>query len=333
MGKLKNICRSALLLAMLPSVLSSCIDEDMSDCGNDYKIVYKMNLRTNLSTEIEQTLTTADEQAFAPTLKSALSSVFTDYAHDNDLLFFVDGKVAKHEANEMNGNTATYTIYLDRNDYRHLALANTKDESQVSATGTDSQATFALQQISGDTIDSHRNGLFTARKSIAADDFDKDIYVNLYMANCAAVVLIDQSEAVPDNLLGYASGMNTYFSVNDSTYSKKQSTILRARSVYDTTSTKASDGTATEPSDSKYNAVYAVGFPSEKDLWTFDIIARINGKYTKTTLTVNEPLKAGQLKIIKTKLKADGSLTTVTVNVGVSVKLDWKPGGEHDVEI
>ncbi len=333
MGKLTSIFRSALLLATLPAALTSCIDEDMSDCGSDYKITYKMNLRTNLSTEIEQTLTTADEQAFAPTLQQALSSVFTDYAQDNDLSFYVDSKLTRHEANEMNGNTATYTIYLDRNDYRHLALANTKDETQVQATGTDALSTFALQQVTGDTIDSHRHGLFTARQSIAADDFDKDIDVNLYMANCAAVVLIDQSEATPDLLYGYTAGMTTDFSVNDSTYSKKQTTILRARSVYDVTSTKASDGSTTAATDSKYNALYTVGFPSEKDSWTFDIIARINGKYTKTTLTVSEPLKAGQLKIIKTKLKADGSLTTVTANVGASVKLDWKPGGEHDIEI
>ena len=53
----------------------------------------------------------------------------------------------------------------------------------------------------------------------------------------------------------------------------------------------------------------------------------------KETKAMNEPLKAGKLKIIKTRLKEDGSLSTSNTAVGVSVKLDWKPGGSHDVEI
>jgi hypothetical protein len=59
----------------------------------------------------------------------------------------------------------------------------------------------------------------------------------------------------------------------------------------------------------------------------------VNDKYTETIFTMNEPLKAGKLKIIKTRLKEDGSLSTSNTAVGVSVKLDWKPGGSHDVEI
>ncbi len=309
----------AMLSLAVPACLTSCIDEDMSDCGNDYKITYRMNLSTSLSTEIEQTLTSAEEQAFAPTLRSALGNVFTDYAKDNDLSFYVGGNLSRHEANEMNGNTASYTIYLSRNDYRHLALANTQDETQVKTTGQDALQQFALQQVAGDTIDCHRYGLFTARKDIAADDFGKDIDVSLYMANCAAVVLINQNDTKPDALAGYLNGMTTCFSVNDSTYAKTQTTVLRARSVYE--------------AGNAYNALYAVGFPSEKGTWTFDVIVKRNGKYTKTALTVSEPLKAGQLKIIKTKLKDDGSLTTETRNVGATVTLDWKQGGEHDIDI
>ena len=44
-------------------------------------------------------------------------------------------------------------------------------------------------------------------------------------------------------------------------------------------------------------------------------------------------LKAGRLKLIKAKLKADGSLVVTNASVGVSVKLDWKPGGSHDIDI
>ncbi len=324
MGKLyKNIFCGTLLAAM-SVVLSSCINEDMSDCGNDYKITYRMNLSTGLDTEIEQTLTSTEEMAFAPTLRAALSNVFTDYAYDNDLSFYVNGSLTRHEANEMNGNSASYTIYLSRNDYRHIALANTKDETQVKATGQDKEETFALQQLSADTIDSHNYGLFTARKDIAADDFGKDINVNLYMANCAVAVLINQSVTKPEKMMGYANGMTTDFNLNDSTYSTRKSTAVRARSVY---------GSSAQSAGSRYDALYAVTFPSKESQWSFDVIVLLNGKYTLTTLTVKEPLKAGQLKIIKAMVKEDGSLTTETRNVGATVKLDWKPGGNYDGDI
>ena len=104
-------CFSAMMLAATVSV-TSCIDEDLSKCGSDYKIVYKMNLRTNMKTEIDQTLTTPEEQLFAETLKKSMTNVFSDYAHNNDLSFFVNGTIFHHEQNKMQANTASYTIYL-----------------------------------------------------------------------------------------------------------------------------------------------------------------------------------------------------------------------------
>lgn len=37
--------------------------------------------------------------------------------------------------------------------------------------------------------------------------------------------------------------------------------------------------------------------------------------------------------VVKVKLQNDGTLTTDNPEVGVSVELDWKPGGDFDVEM
>ena len=171
-------CFSAMMLAATVSV-TSCIDEDLSKCGSDYKIVYKMNLRTNMKTEIDQTLTTPEEQLYAETLKKSMTNVFSDYAHDNDLSFFVNGTIFHHEQNKMQANTASYTIYLKRQDYRHLALANTGDEKLIEIKNGEHAKALALEQIAADTIDSHRYGIFTARRDISDNDFGTDIDVNL----------------------------------------------------------------------------------------------------------------------------------------------------------
>lgn len=45
------------------------------------------------------------------------------------------------------------------------------------------------------------------------------------------------------------------------------------------------------------------------------------------------PLKAGEMQIIKVKLNDEGGVVTENPEVGVSVELDWKPGGDFDIEI
>ena len=53
-----------LMLSAAAVMLSSCsiIDEDNSDCGLDNKIVYRLKLRTNIQTELDEQLGTEEER-------------------------------------------------------------------------------------------------------------------------------------------------------------------------------------------------------------------------------------------------------------------------------
>lgn len=304
--------------------LSSCIDEDMSKCGKDYKIKYNLRLNTQIHTLIDIDLNTTEERHIANRLKQELGTVFTDHALDNDLSFFIGKVLYRHEANIMNANSVSYTIYLPRNDYQNLSLANTGSARNVKITGANDCKALALEQEQKDTINSHNIGLFTSRLSIDENDFEHDLQTTLYMVNSSAVVVIDQSKVQPTELWGFVEGMATQFQVNDSTYSSSLNTMVRAKRINQNFITN---------SIPTHDALYTVCFPSIKQEWRYHVIAKVNDKYTETIFTMNEPLKAGKLKIIKTRLKEDGSLSTSNTAVGVSVKLDWKPGGSHDVEI
>ena len=313
----------ALMTLSIAFGLSSCIDEDMSKCGKDYKIKYNLVLNTQIHTLIDIDLNTSEEQYIANRLKQELGTVFNDHALDNDLSFFIGKDLYRHEANVMNANSVSYTIYLPRNDYQNLSLANTGNARNVKITGANDCKALALEQEQKDTIDSHNIGLFTSRLTINETDFDHDLQTTLYMANCAAAVVINQQEVKPAELWGFVEGMATHFLVNDSIYSTSRNTIVRAKRINE----------ASTASTQTHDALYTVSFPSSKAEWRYHIIAKVNGKYTETILTLNEPLKAGRLKLIKAKLKADGSLVVTNASVGVSVKLDWKPGGSHDIDI
>lgn len=311
--------------------LSSCIDEDLSDCGKDYRINYRLTLHSNIDVEINDVLTTDDQRLFATELKQALGSVFSDYATDNDLSFFVKDALSHHEANKMNANSASYTIYMPRNDYRHLALANMANETQVSIKAPELASTLMLDQVKTDTVESHNCGIFSSRLSIAADDFDHDLNTQLYMQNCAAAVFIDLNGQQPENVFSFVEGTANSFMVNDSVYSYDRGTIVKARKI---------------AGHSRYCGFAAVCFPSKDNsgaarmqqeaaedngLWQMHVIVKINGKYTESILKVGDPLKAGQLKVVKVRMNSDGSVTPTMPSVGVSVKLDWKPGGSHDI--
>lgn len=304
--------------------LSSCIDEDMSKCGKDYKIKYNLRLNTQIHTLIDIDLNTTEERHIANRLKQELGTVFTDHALDNDLSFFIGKVLYRHEANIMNANSVSYTIYLPRNDYQNLSLANTGSARNVKITGANDCKALALEQEQKDTINSHNIGLFTSRLSIDENDFEHDLQTTLYMANSSAVVVIDQSKVQPTELWGFVEGMATQFQVNDSTYSSSLNTMVRAKRINQDFITN---------SIPTHDALYTVCFPSIKPEWRYHVIAKVNDKYTETIFTMNEPLKDGKLKIIKTRLKEDGSLSTSNTAVGVSVKLDWKPGGSHDIDI
>lgn len=315
---MRNITRTfkaGILLLATTTTLSSCIDEDMSDCGKDYQIQYNLRLNTQLNTTIDADLNLAEEQGIASNLKQALGKIFTDHAKDNDLSFFTGETLAHHEANPMDANSVSYTIFLPRNAYTNLALANTGAIGNVSIQGADALGTLALAQEKKDTIDSHNIGLFSARLNIQEEDFDQNLKTTLYMANCASAVVIDKNNVQADEIFGFVKGMANSFAVKDSTYSYDYGTVVKAQKVASTDT---------------HEALYAVSFPGTGEI---HVIVKINGKYTENILTFPTPLRAGNLRIAKVTLHPDGSFESKTQSVGVSVKLDWKPGGQHDIEI
>ena len=324
------------MAALLTAIgLVSCIDEDLSECGHDYRIDYSVRLRTNITTEISAELTTPAEQAFGGRLQGALKDVFTDHARDVYLAFYTDdGSLSQHEQHQMDASEASYTLYLPVKDYRHIALANADAEPLVAIDGKADLKTLALHQQEADTIDSHSVGLFSARLPMHVEERDQDFDVTLYMQNCASCLVLSSGDTRPDEVWGYADGFADSFEADDSTYVFSRNTVVRERLLRDEATGLYGLYAATFPSRDAAPEVSPLPMRrTPGTLWRIYVYVRMNGKITQTTLSVAEPLRAGQLRIIKGVIKPDGSVATNTQSVGVSVKLDWKPGGQHDIEV
>ena len=120
---------------MMGILLSACwlmagctvIDDDLSNCDNDYQLDYEIRLVTNMSIEMETQLSIVTDAGIAEVLRNHLKNIFTDYAHDVDLSFYDtenNQPRLQHDQHIMDANQQSYTINLPKRQYKHLAVAN-----------------------------------------------------------------------------------------------------------------------------------------------------------------------------------------------------------------
>ena len=335
----------------LGAVLTGCslINEDQSDCGEEVAVDYEIRLVTNMSIELTTKLGTDVDECMAAALRRHLSDVFTDHANDIDLSFYDtagDSARLHHEQHVMDASQQSYTIQLPKLDYMHLALANVRDNQQVALEGDDHCHLSSLSQTaSADTISPHNTGLFTARQPISVREGESQSFdVRLYMANSAAALVVDPRGHDLSRLRVFASGFASAFSVSDSSYVfAPQLPIVRTSFVesdsgdlggycsvnFPSREMQALSGRAVTRTVIETEDPF-VAQSGDQALWAFHTYyTNTDGSVTETVLGVREPLRAGQLMIIKAMILDNGSVVTDLPEVGVSVTLDWKPGNVY----
>ncbi len=312
-------------LAFVVAAFTSCIDEDLSKCGVNYAVNYAVHRSVDLKAEVADVFYSAGEQGIAAHVEGELGGLFSGVAHDLDLSFFVEGRRSHWQSTVIDASSASLTYYLKQADYRHLTLSGAADEAAVAVEGRDGEDALAVSGvIEHDTVDSHSRAIYSARMDMPVEGRTGTFRSDLYMVNSAVAVVLG-SAAQPESVTGCVDGMASGFAVNDSLYSFDRKAAVRMWTTrYDA-----------------YHCLYAVAMPSRDaaagdaadGIWQVKVYVSMAGKITESVLHISEPLPAGGVKIIKGVIKDDGSVTTESPEVGVSVTLDWKPCGSHDVEM
>jgi len=328
------------------AAVTSCglIDDDLSDCGEDYEMHYELQLVTNISTELTTQLQTNVNVSSA--LRTHLSSIFSDKAHDIDLSFYDtvgDSLSLYHWGDTIDASQTSYTLYLPMRQYMHLAVANVADNPVVHIESADRCHKAVLTQTAGDTINSHNTGLFTARQPMEVlEGIDQTFNVHLYMANSAAALLIDPREHAFRDVKVYTTGFATGFNISDSTY------VFAGKAPIVRTSQLPVEGSdmcfcsVTFPSrDSDPTRLVIEGEEpfdapiAGEALWQYRIYVTLDdGSVTESVLDMTKPLRPGQLKVVKVHFVDDQGVVASDDNtVGVSVTLDWGKNVFPDVPL
>lgn len=343
--KISNFIKSsAIALCILP-LLTGCkewIDDNLDECAVDAEIDYELRLVTNVSTEINTKLDQTSDSYVKDALQNYLKDIFTDFAHDVDLSFYgaEADKIRLHQENRiMDASQKSFTLHLPVHHYLHNASANLQNNQQVSLTADEYHNTAELYQKDGDSLSTHKTGLFTARADMDVKaGISQTFHVKLYMANAATALVIDTTGSKIKNLRICTTGYANSFRIADSTYKYDKSPVIKCDELPVTAGTQRCFAAVNYPSKDTPGSKTIiettepfVSVGSTEGLWAWHCYATLpDGTITRTLLSVKMPLRAGQLMIVKAKLYDDGVVRTDIPTVGVSVILDWTPGGHFD---
>ena len=330
---MKELLKHILTLtgcAVLTLLPTSCIDEDNEDCGTDYNLTYDHRLITNMDDEIRKELVTADEGELGKRLREIITAdVYREFGRDLDLSFYTNQARSYQQTMSMNADQASYNFYLPVGQYDHLAISNVAAESNISLTGDTSLGNVKLQQITADTIDSYKVGVYTARKDLFEKGLKQSHYIPLYTTTDGAALVLDPQGVETKSIKTYLTDLADGFQVADSVFTFNSNPIVRCIDMADT--------------GSSLICHYGIGMPSrdvpltgtrtpyssawEGSYWEMRVYVTLpNGSITENLLYIKVPLKAGNLEIIKGKLRSDGSIVVENQEVSVSVNLEWQPG-------
>ena len=342
-----------ILVFLLAAAGCCLVDEDFSECPDELPISYEMRLVTNIQTEINTVLRMDTDIYVATALRAYLKDIFSDHAHDIDLSFYdvnAPMPVLEHFTDIIDANQTSYTLHIPVRKYMHLAVANIMENEQVSLQGEELCQSSQLVQAPGEgeqeVIDPHTTGLFTARLPMDVLENVSQIFnVNLYMANCATALVVDNTaEGTPEisDFKAFTTGFASSFNIADSTYVFASNTLVRANRVPVEGEAESLYATVQFPSrepEPESKVVIETSDPfvsdsTDKVLWEWIVYVTLpDGSVTETRLHLVNPLRAGQLKIIRVRIGPDGTVSTDDTSVGVSVTLDWNQGGSHEIPL
>lgn len=317
-------------LALLFS-MASCINEDLSECGSYCDFTFRFTADLSMEQIVTDNLSSnAAEQEMAQLLIEKLNPVFSGAIHHLEVPFFESEShaAAHNETVEAGGaNEVSYSLYLPQGTYRHNPVANAATEPACCTTGSHHLDHYAVSYLDADTLDSFTYGIYHAGLDVESDGTDKNIHIPLGMTNTAvALVLSPAVDSVESYIVNTAAG----YSFADSTYDFSSSTIVRT-SLLKTGNLVTSYGVCF-PSKSDEEPVQRATW-GDTEYWQMHVYVTRNGNTTRNVLSVREPLAAGEPKILKATISDNGEIIYHGAEVSVSVTLDWKPGGDHEIEI
>lgn len=314
-----KIC-SLILIAAAASGLASCIDEDMSNCPplmQDMEILYRVGF----------------EQPSDPAFDTELSALHTGFWRTADTLAHEDVRLKAELPADL-----TFRFTLPRHEYTHLATANCWHNASAEQhfDSRFANVVIACPEISPDTIAAMQRPMYAGLLAIPKDTCRCDYrsyQVTLYPISSKMEITLTSTEGVT-NIRAVVAGTKAAYRPADDSFIANPA----LRTAVPTSMVKPLDTDSvllayytfpTQVGTSDSSADPSLAPTSSPARWTLTFFGEYGGKTIMNRRTVEYDLYPGQVYRNSFHFYADDT----DVETGVEVDLDWKPGGDHDIEI
>lgn len=338
---------ATVLLLLLTLQSCTLIDDDRSDCENSFSINYQLKVVSNINLQLSEQLQASMGSQTLATLNSYLSPILQPTTSAVHLSFFpTGGSEPIHFDRETQGLRTAFSLSIPADNYRHVAVIGQEDPS-IFLRDTTEVRTERLSQFLNDTVDSHNHAALAGTLDMnVANNANQDWEIDLYPADASVAVVMKKNPKVT-RIRVFLADLATSFTPNDSTWHWEHNSLVRTDAV-DITGTdsvaycgvafpsrmEAGKSTDTNGIRAGMNPAPTSESAVDGTIWHVIILADLpDGSVTRTALSLSKALKTGDIRVIRVKLNDDGGVSTTDSNVGASVTLDWKKGGEYNPEI
>lgn len=327
---------TAALLLLLTLQSCSLIDDDLSDCETTFSLTYELRVVSNINLQLSEQLQTGAGSRTLATLNNYFSPIMQPTASEVRLGFFpTDGGAPVYYTRHTQGLRTAFSLSIPADNYRHVAVIGQEDPS-IFLVDTTSAATVRLTQLLNDTVQSHNHAILAGKLDMnVMGNTDQSWEIDLYPADANVAVVMKKNPKVVRTRV-FLADLATSFTPNDSTWHWDHSSLVRTDAVDVTGTDSVSYCGVAFPSrmEQQTTAGSRLTRATDNALWHVIILADLpEGTVTRTVLSLSDALKAGDVRVIRVKLNDDGGVSTSDSNVGASVTLDWKKGGEYNPDI
>ena len=336
MNGLPGSIKSFLLFLALTLAAAQGCDVEKPDETQDVGMDLVLSFTNNVEQELADKLSYVKDQPIRAALEDYIAPIFSHDVHDVDLSFYDQRKGGIrtcHVASVLDAEEKVISVRLVPSDYRYGAAANLSKTPTVKLADAEKEAELVILQADG-TSESHRAGIFSARKRLLVrKDAQDQIASTLSMNNAAVALIINRDSCEVRGIRATIEGLADSFRILDSAYTYDRKTVIKADVIDIEPYIQAAAGSDQDlPLDASpwgYDGswtqwtktplmIAAAGFPSRTFgttvvnssvvVWTVNLYVDLaDGTTTRNDIYIGQPVLAHHLKIVKGWLQADGS--------------------------
>lgn len=310
----KNMFFGSLLILATGS-LSSCIDEDLSDCpppAKDVEIIYELKVSQDVS------LGYSDE----------VKSLHLGFWNQPTNLYR-ELILQKEDIPE----DMSFVVTLPVDNYQHIAVANGEqnDGSTLPYAADVNQAMFTYNFLTPDTIPATGQPVYSGKLQMNMEDSFKDEKYEVLLEPVSGkfILHVNHPETLK-NTKCFIKGAHQSLMLWEQNWIQNEKIVTDVNAFASVASASNTNFSfyalpTYTPSASKAEAM-------QEGWWKVYFYSELNGKIVQHIFTVKEGVKPGDVFEATFNLTEQGG-EVIDAEAGVEFNPDWKPGNDFDIEV